>query len=118
MTPFGDSLQAFRHVRRIQQADLADSLGVSRGYISALEKGRKVPAKLEFVLKITEVLKLNVAESQQLFDSLEKSRQVWKVPSETGPEEYDFLHALWSRLGTLDKKQLQGMKLFLEIQSS
>lgn len=116
MTPFGDCLKAFRQARSVQQADLAERLGVSRCYISALEQGRKVPAKSKFIDKITNSLSLSSSERQRLFDSLEKSRQIWKVPSDMALEEYDLVHALWERLGSLDKKQIQGMRLFLEFQ--
>ena len=117
MTPLGDCLETFRRLRQIHQIDLADYLCVSRCYISALEKGRKVPSNPEVVRKIAEKLALNDRETDLLFDSLEKSKQTWKVPIDTGLKEYAFLHALWSQLGSLSEKQLQGMHLFLEMQA-
>ena len=41
MTPFGLKLRALREARGITQRELADALGVSPAYLSALERGKR-----------------------------------------------------------------------------
>jgi len=41
LTPFGEKLRAMRLERGISQKDMAESLGISSAYLSALEHGRR-----------------------------------------------------------------------------
>ena len=41
MTPFGERLRALREARGIKLKDMAEALGVSSTYLSALEHGRR-----------------------------------------------------------------------------
>lgn len=41
MTPFGSKMRALRAARGVTQKDMAEALGVSSAYLSALEHGRR-----------------------------------------------------------------------------
>ena len=115
MTPFGQYLEAVRRSRKLQQTQLAAELGISSCYVSALEKGRKVPAKPDLLDKLTDVLKLDRREQNILLKSFQQSKKNLKIPESAGPAEYIFLHELWGHLGALTADQLKGMSLFLKI---
>ncbi len=52
MTPFGAHIRALRRARGITQKDMAESLGVSAAYLSALEHGRRGVPTWPMVQKI------------------------------------------------------------------
>ncbi len=57
----GNKLQEFRKKHKITQQDLADNLGVSRQYISDIERNKLVPS-LFMAFKISDFLKVPVCE--------------------------------------------------------
>lgn len=54
-------LRRYRDLAGLSQQELADSLGVSKGFISALEGGRSVP-NLDRLLHIAEALNVRPGE--------------------------------------------------------
>lgn len=52
MTPFGQRLRELREEHQIKQADMAESLGLSAAYISALEHGHRGKPSRELVHQI------------------------------------------------------------------
>lgn len=59
MSLFGKNIKKIRSVRGLTQAQLADSIDVSRGVISSYEEGRAEP-KIETILKTAEVFNLSI----------------------------------------------------------
>ncbi|MEQ8156671.1 MAG: helix-turn-helix transcriptional regulator [Clostridiaceae bacterium] len=55
---FGDNLKKWRKERKLTQAELAESVGVSGAYIQQLELGKKTNPSLEVVLKICSALQI------------------------------------------------------------
>ena len=41
MTPFGEHLRRLRRKKGVTQQDMADAIGVSQAYLSALEHGKR-----------------------------------------------------------------------------
>jgi len=52
MTPFGERLRELRRERGISQKKMAEDIGVSAAYLSALEHGRRSPPTWPMVQKI------------------------------------------------------------------
>lgn len=52
MTPFGQKLRELRRERGISQKDMAEALGVSAAYLSALEHGHRGQPSWPFVQKV------------------------------------------------------------------
>jgi transcriptional regulator with XRE-family HTH domain len=58
---FATNLRRIRHLRDLSQEDLAHEAGVSRSYLSQLEKGAFY-ASLKIIGKLADVLKVEPAE--------------------------------------------------------
>ena len=65
MTPFPDTLRAWRRTRRLSQLDLALEAQVSARHISFLETGRARPSA-DMVLRLSDALALPLAARNQL----------------------------------------------------
>lgn len=59
MSLFGKNIKKIRSVRGLTQAQLADSIDVSRGVISSYEEGRAEP-KIETIIKTAEAFNLTI----------------------------------------------------------
>lgn len=66
MGQFGERLKAIRTARNLSQADLAQLLGVSGAYISALENGKKQPPPHALVIGLASILNVDADELWRL----------------------------------------------------
>ena len=66
MTPFGVKLRQLRQERRITLKEMADSLGVSAAYLSALEHGRRGRPTHAMVVAICAQLNIIWDEADEL----------------------------------------------------
>jgi transcriptional regulator with XRE-family HTH domain len=56
-----DVLRRYRDIAGLSQQELADSIGVSKGFVSALEGGRSVP-NLDRLVQIADALQVSPGE--------------------------------------------------------
>lgn len=56
----GEVIRAKREEKKIALVDFAREVGISAGYLSQLENGKKVNPNLEVMLKITEALNIDL----------------------------------------------------------
>ncbi len=63
---FATNLRRLRHARKLSQDDLAYEAGVSRSYLSQLEKGAAFYPSLKIVEKVARVLDVEPAELLRL----------------------------------------------------
>src|ERR1051326_147076 len=94
---FGDLLRLFRKRSELTQAALAQQMGMSQRGISDWERGLYLPESREKALKLTALLYLDAAETEQLLvaarlqqpldhgPSGEQKRIVWSVPYHRNP---------------------------------
>lgn len=66
MTPFGEKVRALRTERAITQRKMADDLGVSSAYLSALEHGHRGRPGPGFILQIAGYFDLIWDEAEEL----------------------------------------------------
>lgn len=66
-----DVLRRYRNKSGLSQQELADSIGVSKGFISALEGGRSVPS-LDRLVQIADALQVRPGE---LVDAMVKDSE-------------------------------------------
>jgi transcriptional regulator with XRE-family HTH domain len=66
MTPFGEKLRALRAQRNLQLKDMADGLGVSPAYLSALEHGHRGRPNRRFVHRVCQYLGIIWDEAEAL----------------------------------------------------
>jgi transcriptional regulator with XRE-family HTH domain len=66
VTPFGSKLRALRAARGLSAKDMADGLGVSPAYLSALEHGRRGRPNRRFVHQVCQYLGIIWDEAEAL----------------------------------------------------
>ena len=66
MTPFGARVRAMRAARKVTQSDMADALGVSAGYLSALENGKRGRPNYAFVQRVAHYFNVIWDEADEL----------------------------------------------------
>ena len=115
MTPFGEYLGTLRRSRRLMQKQVAGLLGVSPGYMSALEKGTKPLPSRDVLDKLVVAMELAEEEEQVFWRAVELSSPTIEIPPNLSLKEYEFLHRLKGHLGSLGEQQLVIMHAALGI---
>lgn len=118
MTPFALFLSSIRQNRQLQQIQLADLLGVNSCYVSAMEKSKKGPPSKTVINKLVTELELDEEEQGLLWDSIEKSQRIIRIPESASLEEYAFANELRKQLGALSKDQIEAMRSILKLGES
>lgn len=109
-TPFGTRLRALRKERGVTLKDLAEALGVSQAYLSALETGRRprpTPARVDQICAYFGII---WDEAEALKDLARLSQP--KVTIDTtglSPEATQLANRLAQRLRRLDRKTVDQM---------
>lgn len=109
-TPFGEQLRALRRERGVTLKDLADALGVSQAYLSALETGRRprpTPARVDQICAYFGII---WDEAEALKDLARLSQPRITIDT-TGlsPEATQLANRLAQRIRRLDRKQIQRL---------
>ena len=65
---FGQFISEQRIKKHLQSQELAKRLGISLGYLSQLEHGKRLCPDLELLRKMIEVFDLNTEETNALYD--------------------------------------------------
>lgn len=52
MTPFGEAMRELRRQRGVTQKQMAEALGVSQAYLSALEHGNRSAPSFDFIQRV------------------------------------------------------------------
>jgi len=115
MTPFGLLLESLRRSRQLQQIQLADLLSVNSCYISTMEKGKKGPPSKMVLENLIVELKLDTAEQEALWDSVEQSKRTTRLPDNATVEEYALMRDLRSHLGALSSEQISIIRSILKL---
>ena len=72
MGRFGEQLKALRTAENMSQAELANALGVTSAYISALENGKKQPPPHALVIGLASILQV---DESLLWESAKTERE-------------------------------------------
>lgn len=94
LTPFGKALRKLRIEKGMRLLDLANALGKSSAYISAVETGRK-PIPDSFVAHVARVMPINADEVRVLRRAADRTRKEIRV--EALPDEQRELLAAFAR---------------------
>ena len=115
MTPFGARLRALRQERGIQLKDMAEGLGVSAAYLSALEHGHRGRPNRAFVHRICAYFNIiwDDAEELQALAQLSHPR-VTVDTSGLSPEATKLANRLAERIEKLDAETVRRMLAMLE----
>jgi len=99
----------------MRQKELAEIIGYEQSYVSALEIGAKGPPKRLALAQIAKRLNLTDEEARCLYESADRSRRRFSIPSNASTRIYEICHALEKRLPCLDQTQLELIELALRL---
>jgi transcriptional regulator with XRE-family HTH domain len=115
MTPFGAKLRELRRARGIQLKHMAEGLGVSAAYLSALEHGHRGRPNRAFVHRICAYLNIIWDEAEELQALAQLSHpRVTVDTSGLSPEATELANRLAERIEKLDAETVQRMLELLE----
>lgn len=106
LTVFGKTLRKLRIDRDLMLKDLADRLGMTSTFVSAVESGRKsIPTG--FVAKVAQAMNLQGEERASLEDAAAQSRTSVSIHfgSRTSPYDRSLAVQLARKFDDLDEKQ-------------
>jgi transcriptional regulator with XRE-family HTH domain len=110
MTPFGARLRAMRAARGVTQKEMADAIGVSPAYLSALEHGRRGVPSWATVQAIIGYFNVIWDEAEEL-QKLAKASHPRAVIDTAGlsPEATELANLLAAHIGELDDAEIAGL---------
>lgn len=117
MTPFGEQVRHLREQRGMQLKELADRLGVSSAYLSALEHGRRGKPTFALVQGIIHVFGIIWDEADQLIRLAELSNpRVVIDTSGLDPAATLLANRLAREIGALSAEDIEALNAILDRQ--
>ena len=115
MTPFGDRLRQLRKTRGLRLKDMADELGVSATYLSALEHGRRSKPNWSFIQRDIHYFNIIWDEADELQRLADLSNP--KITVETAglpPKATELANRLAREIATLSESELDAHLALLD----
>jgi transcriptional regulator with XRE-family HTH domain len=114
MTPFGKYMRNLRIDSGKLLADVAEYLGVSSAYLSALEHGRKGGPSKDQLERIKEFFGLSAARYRELKVAVENSKGRIIVPRGVTPTAYETANEFARKLSSLSEEKLRRIREVLD----
>jgi transcriptional regulator with XRE-family HTH domain len=114
MTPFGKYMRNLRMEKGLLLKDVAERLGVTSAYLSALEHGKKGVPNAEIVRKTISALSLDVQAAGELAKAVRDSEMDFSVPAKAIPFAFETANAFARQLPSLSEIQLKKIKEILD----
>jgi transcriptional regulator with XRE-family HTH domain len=115
MTPFGEALRELRRRKGVTQRALAEAVGVTPAYLSALEHGRRGRPTFELLQRITGYFNIIWDEAEELFRVAESSAPRVILDTTSLPPAYTaFANRLAARIRSLPPHVIDEMQRLLE----
>ena len=73
MTPFGEAVRELRAKRGVSQKEMAEAIGVSAAYLSALEHGRRGKPSFDFLQRVAGYFHIIWDDAEALFAIADQS---------------------------------------------
>ncbi|WP_285295420.1 helix-turn-helix domain-containing protein [Aureimonas altamirensis] len=115
MTPFGEKVRALRREKGVSQGQMAEALGVSGAYLSALEHGRRGRPSWYLLQRMIGYLGVIWDDAEELERLAELSHP--RVTVETGglaPEATVLANRLAETIGSLSQADIRQLLDILE----
>lgn len=109
MSPFASTLRTFRLATGMTQQELAARVGVTRGYLAALECDRKPAPGYEAVMRLCAGLGLSAAEASRLHATRTRSSRRFILQDDALGEAYELVHKIFAIVHELSKTDLQAL---------
>ena len=115
MTPFGEEIRKLRSERGITQKQMAQSIGVSPAYLSALEHGHRGQPSWELLQRIIGYFNIiwDDAEELQRLAALSHPRVIIDTAG-LSPEATALANGLARSIGKLGKKDIARLQSILD----
>ena len=114
MTPFGVKLRQIRAERGMTLKQMAESLGVSSAYLSALEHGRRGRPAHPMVVALCAQLNIIWDEADELVDLARRSHpRVTVDPAGLAPQATELANLLAERIRKLSPAEIERMLAIL-----
>ncbi|MBP1847185.1 transcriptional regulator with XRE-family HTH domain [Rhizobium petrolearium] len=114
MTPFGQALRELRRRKGVTQRDLAEAIGVTPAYLSALEHGRRGRPTFELLQRIAGYFNVIWDEAEELFLLAEASHPKVVLDTSGLPAPYTaFANRLAQQIRTLPPDVIENMDTLL-----
>ncbi len=115
MTPFGKAMRELRRRKGVTQRALAQAIGVTPAYLSALEHGRRGRPTFELLQRIAGYFNIIWDEAEELFRLANASDPRVVVDTAGLPAEYTMLaNELAKRISTLPPDVVEEMTKLLK----
>ena len=115
MTPFGRRVRELRQQRGITLAQMAEGLGVTPAYLSALEHGRRGMPSFDFLQRVAGYFNVIWDEAEELFRIAQISDPRVVVDTSGLPPEYTaFANRLSAEIGNLPPETVRRLAGILE----
>lgn len=108
MTPFGDKLRKLRRERGVSQKDMAEAIGVSAAYLSALEHGHRGVPSWAMVQKIIGYFNVIWDDAEELQRLAEASHPRAVIDtSGLSPKATELANLLAEEISSLDEQGIE-----------
>lgn len=108
MTPFGQKMRSLRDAKGVSQKQMAEALGVSAAYLSALEHGNRGRPGSGMIMQICAYFDLIWDDSEELKRLARLSHpRVTVDTAGMSPKATELANALADCIGELDEQTLQ-----------
>lgn len=115
MTPFGERLRALRAERGMTQKQMAEAIGVSAAYLSALEHGKRGTPRWILVQDIIACLNIIWDEADELQRlAMHSAPKVTIDTSDLSPKATELANLLASGIDVLPDESLEDLRLRLD----
>ncbi len=115
MTPFGAKLRAMRKDRGVLLKDMADEIGVSPTYLSALEHGRRGRPNWVFVQRVIAYFNVIWDDAEELMRLADLSHpRIVIQTAGLSPEATALANRLARRIGQLDEPTILALHQLLD----
>lgn len=115
LTPYGIAVRKLRLEKGLRLIDMAESLGVSTAFLSAIETGRK-PIPDGFVVKISRMLQWPLAEIQALRSAVDRTRAELRLDDKK-EEDRELIAVFARKKDALPPDFIAELKKLLELKS-
>ena len=115
MTPFGLKLRAMRKERGVLLKDMAEEIGVSPTYLSALDHGRRGRPNWVFVQRVIAYFNVIWDDAEELMRLADLSHpRISIMTAGLSPEATALANRLAKRIGQLDQSTINALLQILE----
>lgn len=114
MSPYGVVIREIRAERRVSLKQMADAVGFSSSYLSAIELGTKGAPKEELIDKTISYFNLTKNQQTSLRAAAKQSSQTIRIPIGAPPSVFRLMHSMGERASELTAREIRIIECVLD----